>query len=40
MERARQPGILEKALEKSVIGRWINYNANAAATQYLRPQII
>src|SRR5258708_31429947 len=28
---ARQPGILEKALAKSVIGRWINYNANTAA---------
>jgi mono/diheme cytochrome c family protein len=27
----RQPGILEKALAKSVIGRWINYNATKAA---------
>lgn len=28
---ARQLGILEKALAKRVIGRWINYNASTAA---------
>jgi mono/diheme cytochrome c family protein len=30
---ARQPGILEKALAKSVIGLWINYNLTTAANR-------